>query len=234
MKVKEGGEKVGLKFSIQKIKIMASSPITSRQIDGEAMETVTNFIFFGSKITVDDDCSHEIKRRLLLGRKVRANWDSILKSRDITLPTKVRLLKAMFCFVLFCFPSSHVWMWELDYKESWAQKKWCFWTLEIPLDSKEIQPVHPKGNQSWLFIGGTDLKLKLQYFGHLIWRTDSLEIVWCWERLKAGGEGDDKGWDGWMASPTRWTWVWASSGSWWWAGKPGVLHSWGCKESDTM
>ena len=104
MKVKEKNEKVGLKPNIQKTKIMASGPITSWQIDGETVETVADFIFWGSKITADDDCSREIKRRLLLGRKVTTNLDSILKSRDITLPTKVCLVKAMY------FSSSHVWM----------------------------------------------------------------------------------------------------------------------------
>ena len=119
------------------------------------METVSDFIFLGSKITEDGDCSHESKRRLLLGRKVMTNLDRILKSRDITLPTKVRLVKVM------VFSSSHVWMWELDREESWAPKNWCFWTmvlektLERPLDCKEIQPVHPKGDQSWVFIGRT-------------------------------------------------------------------------------
>ena len=102
MKAKEESEKVGLKFNIEKTKIMASSPITSWQIDGETVETVANFIFLGSKITADSDCSHEIKRRLLLGRKVMTNLDSPLKSRDITMPTKVRLVKGMVC--------SHVWM----------------------------------------------------------------------------------------------------------------------------
>ena len=103
------------------------------------------------------------------------NLDSTLKSRDITLPTKVHLVKAM------VFPSGHVWMWELDYKESWALKNWCFWTvglektLESPLDCNEIQPVHPKGDQSWVFTGGTMLKLKLQYFGHLMRKADSFE-----------------------------------------------------------
>jgi len=120
---------------------MASGPITSCQIDGETMETVTDFMFWGSKITADGDWSHEIKRRLLLGRKVICNLDTILKSRDSTLPTKVCLVKAM------GFSSSHVWMWELNYKESWAPKNWCFQTvvlektLESPLDCKEIQPV---------------------------------------------------------------------------------------------
>ena len=126
-------------------------------------------------------------------------------------------------------------MWELDYKESWAPKSWCFWTvvlektLESPLDCKEIQLVNPKGNQLQIFIGRTDAEVEtpILYFGHLMWRTDSLEKLWCWVRLKEGREGDDRGWDGWMASPTRWTWVWVGSGSWWWTGRPGVLQSMG-------
>ena len=156
MKVKEKSEKTGLKLNIQKTKIMASSPITSWQIDGETMETVIDFLSGGSKISADGDCSHEIKRCLLLGRKAMTNLDSILKSKDITLPTKVHLVKAM------VFPVVMYGCWELDYKESWAPKNWCFWTvvlektLESPLDCKEIQPVHPKGNQSWIFIGRTD------------------------------------------------------------------------------
>ena len=117
------------------------------------METVAHFIWGGSQITADGDCRHEIKRHLLLGRKVMTNLDSILKSRDITLSTKVCLVKAM----VF-----HVWMWELTYKESWVQENGCFWTvvlvktLESPLDCKEIKSVHPKGNLSWIFIGRTD------------------------------------------------------------------------------
>ena len=182
------------------------------------METVTDFIFLGSKITADGELSHEIKRCLLLGRKAMTNLEHILKSRDITLPTKVHLVKAMF------FPSSHIWIWELDYKESWVMKNWCFWTvvlqkiLEHHLNCKEIQPVHPKGNQSWMFIGKTDSETETP----ILWPPD-LKRPWCWERLKAGGEGDDRGWDGWMASLTRWTWVWVNSGSWWWTGRPGVL-----------
>ena len=121
-------------------------------------------------------------------------------------------------------------MWELDYKESWALKNWCFWTvvlektLESPLDCKEIQPVHPKGDQSWVFVEGLMLKLKLQYFGHLLWRADSFEKTLMLVRLKPGGEGDDRGWDGWKASPTQWTWVCVNSGCWWWRGRPGVLQ----------
>ena len=174
MKVKEENEKVGLKLNTQKTKTMASSPITSWPIDGETMETVTDFTFLGSKITADGDCSHEIKRRLLLGRKAMANLDRILKSRDITLTTKVQSQSSG-------FSSSHIWMWELDHKESWALKNWRFWTvvlektLENPLDCKEIQPVHPKGNQPEYSLEGLMLKLKLQYFGHLMWINDSFE-----------------------------------------------------------
>ena len=200
---------------------MASGPIISWQIEEETMETVTDFIFLGSQITTDGDCSHEIKRRLLLGRKVMTNLDSILKSRDITLPKKVCLVKAM------VFSCSHVWMWELDYKESWVPKNWSFWTvvlektLESPLDSKEIQLVHPKGNQSWIFTGRTDAEAETP-----MWRCEELTHLkrpWFWSRLKVGGEGDDRGWDGYMASPTQHTWVLVNSGSWWWTGRPGVL-----------
>ena len=127
----------------------------SWQTDGETMETMTDFLFLGSKVTEDGDCSCEIKRHLLLGRKAMTNLDSILKSRDFTLPTKVCLVKAM------VFPVV-MYGWELHHKESWALKNWCFWTvvlektLESPLDSKEIQPVNPKGNKSWIFIGRAD------------------------------------------------------------------------------
>ena len=132
------------------------------------------------------------------------------------------------------FSSSHVWMWESDYKDSWVPKKWCFWTaalektLDSPLNCKEIQPVHPKGNQSWIFIGRTDAEAEAL----ILWPSGVKELThwerpWSWERLKAGGEGDERGWDGWMASLTQWAWVWASSGSWWRTGKPGVLQSTG-------
>ena len=151
MKVKES-EKVGLKLNIQKTEIMASGPITSWEID---VETVSDFIFGGSKITADGDCSHEIKRHLLLERKVMTNLDSILKSREITLPTKVHLVKAM------VFP---VVMYRC---ESWTIKKaecqridtfelWCWRRLLSPLDCKEIQPVHPKGDQSVLSVHWKD------------------------------------------------------------------------------
>ena len=144
MKVIEESEKAGLKLSIQKMKVMASGPITSWQIDGETMETVTDFIFLGSKISAEHDCSHEIKRHLLLGRKAMINLENVLKSRDITMPTNVHLVKA-----IVGFSSSHVWMWELKYKGRWMQKNWCFWTVVLentvdsPLDCKEINPVNP-------------------------------------------------------------------------------------------
>ena len=184
MKVKEESEKVGLKLNIQKTKIMASGPITSWEIDVETVETVSDFISGGSKITADDDCNHEIKRRLLLGRKVMTNLDSILKSRDITLPTKVCLVKAM------VFPT------VMYGCESWTVKKaerrkidafelWCWrrllrvpWTVRRANQSilKEISP--------GCSLEGLMLKLKLQYFGHLMRRVDSLE-----KTLMLGGMG---------------------------------------------
>ena len=201
---------------------MAPGPITSWEIDGETVETVSDFILGGSKITADGECSHEIKRCLLLGRKVMTNLDNIFKSRDITLPTKVRLVKAMvFPVVMYgC---------ELDCEESWAPKNWCFWTvvlektLESPLDCKDIQPVHSK-DQSWVFIGRNDAKAEIP----ILWPPDAglthWKRLWCWEGLGAGGEGDDRGWDSWMASPTQWTWVWVNSSSWWWTGRPGLVQ----------
>jgi len=155
---------------------MAFGPITSWQIDGETEETVTDFIFLDSKITTDGDCSHEIKRCLLLGRKVKTNLDSIFKSRDITLPTKVHLDKAM-VFPVVVFPVvMHGWeSWVQLHKESWAPKNWCFWivvlekTLESPLECKEIQPVHPKGNQSWIFIGRTGVEAEAP----ILWPRDA-------------------------------------------------------------
>ena len=156
MKVKEESEKVGLKLNIEKTKIMASGPTTSWEIDGETVETVSDFTFWDSKITADGDCSHEIKRHLLLGRKVMTNLDN----QRHYFANKGSSSQG------YGFSNGHVWMWELDYEESWAPKNWCFWTvvlektLESPLDCKEIQPVHSKGDQSWVFIGRfTDTKV---------------------------------------------------------------------------
>ena len=165
MKVKEESEKVGLKFHIQKTKIMASGPITSWQIDEETMETVTDFIFLGSKINEGGDCSHKMKRHLLLGRKATTNLDSILKNRDVSLLTKVLLVKAMvFPVVMYGCES-----WTINKAENrrtgvfelWCWKK----TLESPLNCKEIKPVHPKGDRPEFSLEGLMLKPKLQYSG---------------------------------------------------------------------
>ena len=175
MKVKEESEKVGLKFNIQKTKIMACGPITSWLIDGETVETVADFIFLCSKVTADDDCSHEIKRHLLLGRKVMTNLDSILKSREITLPTKVHLVKAIVSPVVMYGCES----WTIKKSESQridAFELWCWrrllrvpWTARRSNQSilKEIRPEYS--------LEGLIVKLKLQYFGHLMQRADSFE-----------------------------------------------------------
>ena len=189
------------------------------------METVRGFIFWGSKITADGDCSHEIKRHLLLGRKAMTNLDIILRSRDITLPTKVCLVKAMvFTVVMYRYESwiikkaeciridaFELWYWRKLLRVSWIARRSNQSIL------KEISPDYS--------LEGLMLKLKLQYWWEKLthWKRP-----WCCERLKVGGEGDDREWDGWMVSLTRWTWVWVSSGNWWWTGKPGVLPSSGC------
>ena len=172
---------------------MASGPITSWEIDGETVETVSDFIFGGSKITVDGDCSHEIKRRLLLGRKVITNLDSIFKSRDITLPTKVHLVKAM------VFPVA------MYGCESWTRKKaehrridafelWCWRRLlRVPWTARRSNHSILKEISLGCSLNGLMLKLKLQYFGHLMQRADSPEKTVMVERLRAGGEQDDRG-----------------------------------------
>ena len=196
MKVKKESEKVGLKLNIEKTNIMASGPITSWPIDGETVEIVADFIFLGSQITADGDCSHEIKRRLLLGRNVMTNLDSILKSRDITLSTKVCLVKAMvFPGVMYGCES-----WTIKRVEHWrmdAFELWCWrrllrvpWTARRSNQSilKEIIPgVHWK---DWCWSWNSSiLATWCEELSHL-------KRPWCWERLKAGGERDARGWDG--------------------------------------
>ena len=177
----------------------------------------------GSKITADGDCSHEIKRRLLLGRKVMTYLDS----RDITLLTKVHLVKAM-VFPVLIYECEGWTIKKAECRRINAFELWCWrrllrvpWTARRSNQSilNEISPEYS--------LEGLMLKLKLQYFGHLMQRTDSLGKTLCWKRLKAGGEGDNIGWDGWVASPTQWTWVWVSSRSWWWTRKPCMLQSMG-------
>ena len=175
-------------------------------------------------MTPNGDCSHEIERLLLLGRKALTNLDSVLKSRNITLPTKVHQVKAMvFPVVMYrC---------ELDYKESRMLNNWCFWTvvleetLESPLDYKEIKAVNPKRNQSWIFIGRTDAETEAT---SILWPPDAKSRL-TGKGSDAGKDGKQEekgmtGWDGWMASPTQWTWAWAISGRWWRTGKPGMLQ----------
>ena len=160
----------------------------------------------------------KLKDACSLERKAMTNLDSILKSRDIILPTKVSSQS-------YGFSSGHLWMLELDHKEGWAPKNWCFSTVvleqsfESPLDCKEIQPVHPEGNQLWIFIGRTDAEAEAPILwppDAKNWLTGKDPTYWkrpsCWERLRAGEKRGDRGWDGWMASPNKWTWVWANSG----------------------
>ena len=181
-------------------------------------------ILGGSKITADGDCSHEIKRCLLLGRKVMTNLDSIFKSRDITLPTKVCLVKAMvFPGVMYGCESWTVK--RAEHQRIDAFELWCWrrllrdpWTARRSNQSilKEINP--------GCSLEGLMLKLKLQYFATWWEELTHWKRLWFWERLRAGGEGDDRGWDGWMASPSQWTWVWVDSRSWCWTGRPGMLQ----------
>ena len=190
------------------------------------METVTDFIFLGSRITADGDCSHEIfKRHLLLGRKAMTNLDSILKSRDITLPTKVHLVKPM------VFPG------VMYGCESWTTKKaecrridafelWCWRRLlRVPWTARRSNQSILKEISPGCSLEGLMLKLKLQYFGHLIRRTDIGKDPDAGKDWRQEDKGGDCGWDVWMASLTLWPWVWASSWSLWWTGKPGVLQS---------
>ena len=157
---------------------------------------------------------------------------------------KQHIKKQRYCFADkgpsswgYGFSNSHVWIGELDHKETWVPRNSCFWTvvlektLESPLDCKEIQPVHPKGDQSWVFIGRPDVEDEIPTLATWCKELTHLKRPWCWERLRAGGEGDDRGWDDWMASSTWWTWVWVDSGSWWLTGKPGVLRSMGSQRA---
>ena len=225
VKVKEESEKVGLKLNIQKTKIMASGPISSWEIDGKTVETVSDFIFGGSQITADGDCSHEIKRRLLPGRKAMTNVDSILKSRNITFPAKVHIVKAV-VFPVIMYGCESWTIKKAECRRIDAFQLWCWrrllrvpWTARRSNQSilKEITPEYSLECWSW---SSSTLATWCEELTH--WKRP-----WCWERLNVGGEGDDRGWDGWMASPTQWTWVWTSSRSWWWTGKLGMLQSMG-------
>ena len=188
---------------------------TPWQIDGETMEMVKDFIFLCSKITTDGDCSHEIKRRLLLGRKAMTNLDSILKSKDITLPTKVHLVKALvFPIVLYGCESGTIR--KAGRQRIDAFELWCWRTLlRVPWTARRsnqsiLKKISPKYS-----LEGLILKLKLQYFGHLIWSTDSFEKTLMLRKTEGRRNRGDRGWDVWIASLTQQTWVWVNSGSWW-------------------
>ena len=186
MKVKVESEKVGLKLNIQKTNIMASSPITSWQIDGETMETVTDFNFGGSKITADGDCSYEIKRHLLLGRKFMTNLDSILKSRDITLSTKVRLVKAM-VFPVVIYGGESWTIKKAEHQRIGAFELWCWRRLlRVPWTARRSNQSILKEISLGCSLEGLMLKLKLQYFGHLIRRADSFEKILMVGKIEGG------------------------------------------------
>ena len=200
---------------------MASSSITSWQIDGETMNTVRDFIFifFSSRITADDDWSHEIKRCSILGRKAMINLDSTFKSRDVTLPTKVHLVKAV-VFPVFMYRCESVTIKKSERQRTDGFELWCWRRLlRVPWTTRRLNlNIHWK---DWCWSRNSNtLATWCEELMHL-------KRPWCWKGLRAGGEGDDRVWDGWMASPTQWTWVWVDSGSWWWTGRPGVLQSMG-------
>ena len=191
---------------------------------GKQWKQWQTLFFCGSKITADSDCSYEIKRCLHLGRKVMINLDSILESRAISLPTKVHLVNAMvFPVVMYGCES-----WTVKKAEHWSIdpfELWCWRRLlRVPWTARASNQSIVKESSPEYSLEGLMLKLKLQYFGHLMWRPDPLEKTLMLGKIEGGRKGDNRGWDGWMASLTQRTWVWASSRSWWWTGRPGVLQ----------
>ena len=223
MKVKKESEKVALNLNIQKTKIMASGPITSWEIDGETVETVSDFIFGGSKITADGDCSYEIKRRFLLGREVMTNLDSILKSRDITLPINVRLVKAM-VFPVVMYGCERWTVKKAKRRRIDAFELWCWRLLRVPWTARRSNQSILKELSPECSLEGLMLKLKLQYFGHLMRRVDSLE-----KTLMLGGIRGRR-----RRGQQRMRWLNGITDSmdmslgklrsWWWIGRPGVLR----------
>ena len=180
--------------------------------------------FLGSKVTADGDCSHEIKRCLLLGRKVMTNLDSILKSRDITLPTKVCLVKAM-VFPMVMYGCERWTVKKAERRRIDAFELWCWRRLlRVPWTARRSNQSILKEISPGCSLEGLMLKLKPNTLATSCEELTHWKRPWCWEGLRAGGERDDRGWDGSMASPTRSTWVWVNSGSWWWTRRPGVLR----------
>ena len=178
-------------------------------------------------MTKDGDCSYEIKRCWLLGRKAMTNLDSTFKSRDITLPTKVHPVKAM-VFPVVTHGCDNWTIKKTEHRRTEAFELWCWrWLLRVLWTARRSEQSILKEISPEYSLEGLMLKLKLQYFGHLLWRADSLEKTLMLEKIGHRRRRGQRGWDGWMASLTQWTWVWASSRSWWWTGKPGVLKSMG-------
>ena len=231
MRVKEENEKACSILIVKKKTIMASSLFSIKrwQIEREKVEAVTDFLFLGCKITADGDCSHDIRRRLLLGRKAMINLDSALKSKDITFPTKACIVKGMaFSFVMYRCES-----WTIKKAECWrinAFELWCWRRLlRVPLTARRsnwsiLREINPEYS-----LEGLRLKLKLEYFGHLMQTANSLEKILM---LGAEREEDNRGWDGWMASLIQWIWTWANLGDGERQGSLECCSPWG-HESDT-
>ena len=211
------------------LKIMASGPITSWEIDGNSGNS--GRLYSGG---LQNHCRWWMQP---WNEKMLTPWKgSYDQPRQHIQKQRHSFVNKGLSSQGYGFSSSHVWMWELDYKESWATKNGCFWTvvlektLESPLDSKEIQPVHPKGDQYWVFIGRTDVEAETpNTLATWCKELTHLKRPWFWERLRAGGEGDNRGWDDWMASLIQWTWVWVNYRSWYWTERSGVLQSMGSK-----
>ena len=206
-------EKVGLKLNIQKMKIMASSPITSWQIDGEKVGTVTDFIFLGTKITADGGCSHEIKTLVPWKKSCEQSRQHIKKQRYYFADKGPSSQS-------YCFSSNHIWMWELDYKKRWVPKNWHLWT--VVLENTLENPLRLQGDQTSQSLRKSTLNIRWRYW---CWNSSTL-ATWCeepthwkrhrywesWERLRTRGECEDREWDDWTARLSQWTWVFANSG----------------------
>ena len=226
MKVKEESEKAGLKLNVQIMKIMASGPITSWQIDGKTMDTVTDY-FSGLQ-------NHYRWWLQSWNQKMLVPWmKSYYQPRQHIRKQRHYLVNKVLSSQNYCFPvvmyGFESWTIKTaEYQRTDVFELWCWRRLlRVPWTARKSNLFNPKGNQSWIFIGRTDAEAEAPILWHLCEKLTHWKRCWCWERLKIGGERDDRGQDGWMASLTQWTWVWASSRSWWWRGKPGVLQSTG-------
>ena len=196
------------------------------------METVADFIFLGSKITADGNCSHEIKRCFLLGRKVMTNLDNILKSIDIILSTNVNLVKTL-VFPVVIYGWENWTIKKAEHQRTDVFELWCWRRLlNIPWTARRSNQSTLKEISPEFSLEGLMLKLKLQYLATWCKELTDWKRPWCWVRLRVGGEGADRGCDGWKASLTQWKWVWVNSWSYWWTGRPGMLQSMG-SQSDT-